>query len=152
MHTYCRDVNPRPKIIRLDRDATALYPGDPRSRLAPGRGQPLVAARASARYPGGDGGSRVSGRDASARHPGGDGGSRESRRDAVSDCAARELDRRARQPYYETSMSGAAGVKLAKEEAIEVEGVVRESLPNTMFRVELQNGHVILAHLSGKMR
>jgi translation initiation factor IF-1 len=41
---------------------------------------------------------------------------------------------------------------VAKEEAIEVEGVVRESLPNTMFRVELQNGHVILAHLSGKMR
>ncbi len=44
------------------------------------------------------------------------------------------------------------GVIVAKEEAIEVEGVVRESLPNTMFRVELQNGHVILAHLSGKMR
>jgi translation initiation factor IF-1 len=44
------------------------------------------------------------------------------------------------------------GGNVAKEEAIEVEGVVRESLPNTMFRVELQNGHVILAHLSGKMR
>ena len=41
---------------------------------------------------------------------------------------------------------------MAKEEAIEVEGLVRESLPNTMFRVELQNGHLILAHLSGKMR
>jgi translation initiation factor IF-1 len=41
---------------------------------------------------------------------------------------------------------------VAKEEAIEVEGIVRESLPNTMFRVELKNGHVILAHLSGKMR
>lgn len=41
---------------------------------------------------------------------------------------------------------------MAKEEAIEVEGVVRESLPNTMFRVELQKGHFILAHLSGKMR
>ena len=41
---------------------------------------------------------------------------------------------------------------LAKEEAIEVEGVVKESLPNTMFRVEIKNGHVILAHLSGKMR
>jgi translation initiation factor IF-1 len=39
-----------------------------------------------------------------------------------------------------------------KEETIEVEGIVRESLPNTMFRVEIQNGHVILAHLSGKMR
>ncbi|HOE89423.1 MAG: Translation initiation factor IF-1 [Spirochaetes bacterium ADurb.Bin315] len=41
---------------------------------------------------------------------------------------------------------------MAKEEAIEVEGIVREALPNTMFRVELQNNHVILAHLSGKMR
>jgi translation initiation factor IF-1 len=46
------------------------------------------------------------------------------------------------------------GVYVAKEEAIEVEGVVREALPNTMFRVELDNqhGHLILAHLSGKMR
>jgi translation initiation factor IF-1 len=44
------------------------------------------------------------------------------------------------------------GDVVAKEEAIEVEGIVREALPNTMFRVELQNGHVILAHLSGKMR
>ncbi|AAX16686.1 translation initiation factor IF-1 [Borrelia hermsii] len=39
-----------------------------------------------------------------------------------------------------------------KEEAIETEGIVKESLPNTMFRVELKNGHVVLAHLSGKMR
>jgi translation initiation factor IF-1 len=44
------------------------------------------------------------------------------------------------------------GGNVAKEEAIEVEGVVRESLPNTMFRVEIPSGHVILAHLSGKMR
>ena len=44
------------------------------------------------------------------------------------------------------------GDKMAKEEAIEVEGVVREALPNTMFRVELNNNHIILAHLSGKMR
>jgi translation initiation factor IF-1 len=41
---------------------------------------------------------------------------------------------------------------VAKEEAIEVEGIVKEALPNTMFRVELQNQHRILAHLSGKMR
>ena len=41
---------------------------------------------------------------------------------------------------------------MGKEEAIEVQGFVKESLPNTMFRVELENGHVILAHLSGKMR
>jgi translation initiation factor IF-1 len=39
-----------------------------------------------------------------------------------------------------------------KEEAIEVEGIVAESLPNTMFRVELENGHQVLAHISGKMR
>ena len=38
---------------------------------------------------------------------------------------------------------------MAKEEAIEVEGVVKEALPNTMFRVELSNKLVILAHLSG---
>ena len=41
---------------------------------------------------------------------------------------------------------------MAQEEAIEVEGIVKEALPNTMFRVELQNGHIIMAHLSGKMR
>ena len=39
-----------------------------------------------------------------------------------------------------------------KEEAIEVEGKVTETLPNAMFRVELKNGHRILAHISGKMR
>jgi len=39
-----------------------------------------------------------------------------------------------------------------KEEAIEVEGVVIEALPNTSFRVELENGHKVLAHISGKMR
>ncbi len=41
---------------------------------------------------------------------------------------------------------------MAKEEAIEVEGVVIEPLPNAMFRVELDNGHKVLAHVSGKMR
>lgn len=41
---------------------------------------------------------------------------------------------------------------MAKEEAIQVEGVVAESLPNAMFRVELENGHKILAHVGGKMR
>ena len=39
-----------------------------------------------------------------------------------------------------------------KEEAIELEGEVIEALPNAMFKVELDNGHVILAHISGKMR
>jgi translation initiation factor IF-1 len=41
---------------------------------------------------------------------------------------------------------------MAKEEAIAVEGTVTEALPNAMFRVELENGHIILAHVSGKMR
>ena len=41
---------------------------------------------------------------------------------------------------------------MQKEEAIEVEGKVVEPLPNAMFRVELNNGHVVLAHISGKMR
>ncbi len=41
---------------------------------------------------------------------------------------------------------------MAKEEAIQMEGKVIETLPNTMFRVELENGHVVTAHISGKMR
>jgi translation initiation factor IF-1 len=41
---------------------------------------------------------------------------------------------------------------MSKEGVIRVEGVVKELLPNTMFRVELENGHQILAHISGKMR
>jgi translation initiation factor IF-1 len=41
---------------------------------------------------------------------------------------------------------------MAKEEPIKLEGVVRESLPNAMFTVELENGHKILGHISGKMR
>jgi len=41
---------------------------------------------------------------------------------------------------------------MSKEEAIEVEGVIQEALPNAMFRVELQNGHSVLGHISGKMR
>ena len=41
---------------------------------------------------------------------------------------------------------------MAKEEPIKVEGTVRESLPNARFRVELESGHVILCHVSGKMR
>ena len=39
-----------------------------------------------------------------------------------------------------------------KEEAIQIEGTVVEALPNTQFRVELENGHKVLAHISGKMR
>jgi translation initiation factor IF-1 len=41
---------------------------------------------------------------------------------------------------------------MAKEELIETEGIVIEALPNATFRVELENGHKVLAHISGKMR
>jgi len=41
---------------------------------------------------------------------------------------------------------------MAKEDQIEMNGIVLETLPNTMFRVELENGHIITAHISGKMR
>jgi translation initiation factor IF-1 len=41
---------------------------------------------------------------------------------------------------------------MSKEEQIEMEGTVIETLPNTMFRVQLENGHVVIAHISGKMR
>jgi len=41
---------------------------------------------------------------------------------------------------------------MPRKEAIEVEGIVLESLPNAMFRVELPNGHKVLAHISGKIR
>ena len=41
---------------------------------------------------------------------------------------------------------------MAKEEHIEMDGIVVETLPNTMFRVELENGHIVTAHISGKKR
>ena len=51
---------------------------------------------------------------------------------------------------FKCSLKG--GKNLAKEDVIEVEGVVVETLPNTNFKVELENGHQILAHISGKLR
>ena len=44
------------------------------------------------------------------------------------------------------------GFNMSKTDVIEIEGVVVEKLPNAMFKVELENGHTILAHISGKMR
>lgn len=41
---------------------------------------------------------------------------------------------------------------MAKDDAIKVEGIVKELLPNTRFKVELENGHTVIAHISGKMR
>ena len=49
-------------------------------------------------------------------------------------------------------MIGAAELSMPKEDAIEVVGTVVETLPNAMFRVELENKHMVLAHVSGKMR
>ena len=49
-------------------------------------------------------------------------------------------------------MFGKVPGSLAKKDAIEVEGTVVEPLPNAMFRVELDNGHRVLTHISGKMR
>ena len=51
-----------------------------------------------------------------------------------------------------TKIALIGGDILAKEDVIEVEGTVVESLPNTNFKVELENGHQILAHISGKLR
>ena len=41
---------------------------------------------------------------------------------------------------------------MAKTKAIEIDGIIGETLPNAMFRVKLENGHIVLAHVSGKMR
>lgn len=41
---------------------------------------------------------------------------------------------------------------MAKEDSIEMQGTIMDTLPNTMFRVELENGHMVTAHISGKMR
>lgn len=54
-------------------------------------------------------------------------------------------------PYGPTGFREEA-TDLAKEDVIEVEGTVTELLPNAMFRVELANGHTVLAHVSGKIR
>ena len=52
----------------------------------------------------------------------------------------------------ETRAKREARAGSTKEAALELEGVVEEALPNTMFRVKLDNGHVVLGHISGKMR
>ena len=54
--------------------------------------------------------------------------------------------------FSAASIKGGLQEGMEKEEPIEVEGTVTEPLPNAMFRVELENGHKVLAHISGKMR
>jgi translation initiation factor IF-1 len=62
------------------------------------------------------------------------------------------MARKPRRPNKVRPADGPRGDAIAKEDAIEVEGTVMEPLPNAMFRVELENGHRVLAHVSGKMR
>jgi len=50
------------------------------------------------------------------------------------------------------NLQAVTGLRMAKEDHIEMEGTVAETLPNTMFRVKLDNGHIVTAHISGKMR
>jgi translation initiation factor IF-1 len=54
--------------------------------------------------------------------------------------------------YAEFAALGSTVSGMAKEDAIQMEGEVVETLPNTTFRVQLKNGHVVTAHISGKMR
>jgi translation initiation factor IF-1 len=56
------------------------------------------------------------------------------------------------QSFHVREAQKAEGDGMSKEEAIEVEGTVVEPLPNAMFRVKLDNDHMVLAHISGKMR
>ena len=55
-------------------------------------------------------------------------------------------------PKFESKSSKESPLPKPKEDAIVLEGTIVESLPNAMFRVELENGHKVLAHISGKMR
>ena len=55
-------------------------------------------------------------------------------------------------PIYAKCLNKREAVILAKEDVLELEGTVVENLPNAMFKVELENGHQILAHISGKLR
>ena len=59
---------------------------------------------------------------------------------------------RPRRPQGTHATKDSAEVYMAKEEQIEMDGTVVDTLPNTMFRVELENGHTVTAHISGKMR
>mgnify|MGYP000448171450 CR=1 FL=1 len=54
--------------------------------------------------------------------------------------------------WHNTASFSQATDNMAKEDVIEMEGRVLETLPNTMFRVELDNGHIVTAHISGRMR
>jgi translation initiation factor IF-1 len=59
---------------------------------------------------------------------------------------------RAAASRYNGKLSSRIAPPMAKDDVIEMEGTVQETLPNTMFRVQLENGHVVTAHISGRMR
>ena len=70
-------------------------------------------------------------------------------------CRAKKKNLRHVQPIkklHSTSVKSAGGFSMSKADVIEIEGVVVEKLPNAMFKVELENGHIVLAHISGKLR
>ena len=69
-----------------------------------------------------------------------------------TDASGARHERRRVCPFSCVLYEGTSVKEMKKEEAIEVEGTVVEPLPNAMFRVKLQNDHVVLAHISGKMR
>ena len=71
--------------------------------------------------------------------------------DRVLHCAAR-CGQRNKAQYQAGAVSNGSGTGLAKDDAIEFDGKVSEALSNGMYRVELDNGHKVLAHVSGKIR
>jgi translation initiation factor IF-1 len=69
----------------------------------------------------------------------------ESRRFICAFIHEREITKWPSWPHFQNEL-------MAKDDQIEMEGTVLETLPNTMFRVKLENGHVVTAHISGRMR
>jgi translation initiation factor IF-1 len=62
------------------------------------------------------------------------------------------IEESARTNLHERNGKGMGGLGMSKQDMIEIEGTVVEALPNATFQVELENGHKILAHISGKLR
>ncbi len=66
--------------------------------------------------------------------------------------ASRSRDRIARPAGLPASTEAQQKHRMSKDDQIEMEGTVLETLPNTVFRVQLENGHIVTAHISGRMR
>src|SRR4029077_7715441 len=143
---------------RLFRRARLRGPRD-RPRAARGaagaelrRSRPRTAAQArhgaGDRADGDDG--ELGGQDPGRRVDGGDQGREPGRPLRAHDRGDRERPRSADEQEWRGA--GRLKARMPKEDAIEVEGTVVEPLPNALFRVELESGHRVLAHVSGKMR